>query len=145
MCGGMKRFILLGVFNFLAFSNSYSQICIGYTDEILDQVLLQKGYSFVEKKDNALIYSNERDSIQTVQYLNDYNICVKSVMVFPSNRTFRDTYNVLNNKGISTDLLTWKIPLKNEDGYVYAIITRYPKNYTLTFEEAKKVSLVKND
>jgi len=132
---GMKKIILCGVFTIGVFSTAFSQICIGYTDEILDQDLLSKGYSFVEKKGNALIYSNERDSMQTVQYLDDHNICVKSVMVFPSNRTFLETYNVLNIKGISTDLLSWKIPLKNEDGFVNAVITRYPKNYTLTFAE----------
>jgi hypothetical protein len=131
----MKRFLLSGFFSLLAFLTSYSQICIGYSDEILDQELLRKGYSFVEKKENALIYANEKDSMQTVQYLNENNICVKSVMVFPSNRTLWQTYNVLNNKGISIDPLAWKIPLKNEEGFVSATITRYSKNYTITFSE----------
>ena len=135
MCGGMKRFLLCGFLNFLVFSTSYSQICIGYSDEILDRDLLNRGYSFVEKKDNALFYSNERDSMLAVQYLDERNICIKSVMVFPSNRTFWNTYNVLNNKGISIDPLSWKIPLKNEEGFVSATITRYSKNYTITFSE----------
>ena len=141
----MKRFLLLGFFVMVVFSEAYSQICIGYSDEILDQVMLSKGYSFLEKKENALFYSNEKDSMLAVQYLDDRNICVKSVMVFPSNRTLKDVYNALDSKGITVNPLTWKIPLKDSEGYVNAIITRYPKNYTLTFEETKKVSLVKND
>ena len=129
----MKLYILILLFAFFFFSKASAQVCVGYNTDLIDKQMRKNGYTFMMQKENLLYYSNEADSMFSVHHLDQYGICFKSVMIFPSNRTLWSNYKVLNSKGKLTDVLTWKIDMKGEEGILYAIITRYSKNYTITF------------